>query len=132
MPAQQGQYNTANVGFPETSNHALPPEGSRALPVLLDFTAYNSYSIDFGHASQQARISFIQSVFIDLSGSDVGLTLLVYGTNQVIQAKARTQGYYQILVPNPPQFLATCTGGPANVPLFFCNMPIPGVTWASQ
>lgn len=131
MPAALGQYNSQNTSFTETSNHALPPEGARALPTLLDFTQFNSYNIDFGHSVQQARLSFIQSVFIDLSGSDVGLTLLVQGTNQVIQAKARTQGYYQVLCPNPPQFLATCVGGPV-VPVFFCNVPIPGVSWASQ
>lgn len=131
MAGTTGQFNSAGAGFPETFNHALPPEGSRAIPALLDFTTFDSYLVDFGHAVQQARISFIQSVFIDLSNSDVGLTLLMQGTNQIIQAKARTQGYYQVLAPNPPQFLASCVGGPL-VAVFFCNVPIPGTVWASQ
>lgn len=116
----------------EVHDLELPKEGSRGIPLLLDFTAYDSYTADLLRIVQQGFMSQVQAVFVDLSGSDVALTVTLNGTNQVIFCKPRTQGYYQVLCTNPPRLVFTCAGGPAGVKVFLLNSPIPGAVWATQ
>jgi hypothetical protein len=113
-------------------NQNEPKEGPRCIPLLLDFTTFDTFIADLKQFEAVTRISMIQTIFIDLRNSDAGMTVLARGTNQTISAKARTQGYYNILAPNPTELVLQMTNGPAGVPVFLINVPIAGAVWATQ
>jgi hypothetical protein len=116
----------------QITNQTEPKEGPRCVPLLLDFTAFDTFIADLKQFEAKTRISMIQTVFIDLSGSDAAMTVLARGTNQTITAKPRTQGYYNILASNPTELVLQMTNGPAGVRVFLINVPIAGAVWASQ
>lgn len=127
-------FNYNSLAFTQTNNHALPEEGPRAVPVPLDFSPGGSpdYRLDLQNFMAQAKITMIQSVFIDLKDSDQPLLITVNGSNQKLQAKGRTQGYYQLLAPNPLTLEFHMDNGTTSIVVHLINVPIPGVVWATQ
>jgi len=127
MPTPVG---TSNLQSSPVSNHLLPDEGPKAIPLLLDFTTILSYSINLLDLIQQGKISMLQTIFVDLSDpllSNVKVDM--GGAIQCLVAKAQTQGYYNALVQNPPilTFTAAGAGGIAKIALI--NVHIPGSVW---
>lgn len=121
--------NQTNLQILLTQNQLIPDEGPRSIPLPLDFTANGSYVLDLEPLQTQGFFSMVQTVFIDMSGSAVPLTLQITGGGgQTIVAKANTQGYYTILCPNPARMIFTCVGGPA-MTAYLCNFAIPGSVW---
>jgi hypothetical protein len=117
--------------FPMTSQE-VPDEGPKAIPLRLDFSGTTTeYDLDLTNQQQQGYISMIQTLYIDLSATGAAdLVVTMNGSNQVIQAKAGTQGYYSVMCPNPPKLKFTSTADSAVVPVFLINVPIAGVTWS--
>lgn len=125
QPTQVG-YQAAGI-----YNGPIPPEGPKCIPIQLDFSAQNSYLLDFTLIQQRGFISELQAVFIDNSLNASPVMLTVNGTNQVVQVGGGTQGIYPIFVPNPPKFTAFSNGG-VNVGMQFLNVPITCVNWNSN
>jgi hypothetical protein len=115
----------------QVPNQKLPAEGPRTIPLVLDFSAQTFYVIDLTNQQVQTRISMVQTVYIDLKDTDSPLLVQVGGTNQVIKAKGRTQGYYTVLAPAPTNFIISSQAG-ILIPVELCNAPIAGVVWATQ
>lgn len=125
--------NLKTAGFFQVNNQELPTgEGPRAIPLLLDFTSNNQYNIDLSQLEQQVKFSMLQTVWIDASGTDQPVTVKVRGTNQTVQIKGRTQGFYPVLVPNPSFLEVSCADGALRLPLTLINVPIMGVQWPTQ
>lgn len=122
-----GQFSDYKIG-----NQLAPKEGPKAIPVLLPFTnAVTLVPIDLTTQQYQARFSMCQTLYIDLSGTDSSLTVLVENINQTIIAKGRTQGYYPVLAPAPTK-LDFSSAAAQNVPVVLINVPIAGAVWPSQ
>jgi hypothetical protein len=125
--------SNALTGVP-INNQIIPDEGPKAVPLLLDFSgSVIEYDLSLLLQQQSVFISMVQTIYIDLSGASHDLSVTV-GTgvlSQVVKAKAGTQGYYQVLCPNPPQmkFVASALGDVVTV--FLVNVPIPGSVWTS-
>lgn len=110
----------------------IPKEGPKAIPLVLDFTASDSYLLDYGNQQRLNKITMVQTVFIDASLSDVPVSVSVQGLNQVITAKGRTQGYYPVCCPNPLKLVFTCITGPAGVIIILLNYPVSPCQWDTQ
>jgi hypothetical protein len=79
-----------------------------------------------------ARFSMLQTIFIDMDGQANPLTVTINGSGQRIIAKQNTQGYYNVLAPNPIKVrFQTSAGGVIALPVYLCNMAIPGSVWAT-
>lgn len=128
----QTYYDSAQLRILQTDNQDIPNDGPRTLPLTFDFTAYDSYVVDLGSLEQQGRISMVQTVFVDTSGTDKALTIKSRGSNQVLTVKGRTNGYYNILASSPTVLEFTCVGGPAALSCQLVNVPIAGAVWATQ
>ena len=129
-----GNFNANQLGNLQVGNQNIPSEGPRAIPLNLDFTnatGQPSYTVDLSVVQQQTRLSMVQTVFIDLSGTDSQLAIKVNGTNQIVIAKGRTQGYYSLLAPAPTKLEITSLAN-AIVPVALINVPIAGTIWATQ
>lgn len=115
------------------ANMVVPSGGPKCVPVLgLDFSNNASILLDGTQIVQQGKIEYIQGVYIDNSSNANPLSLTMSTTGQVITAKAHTQGYYSLMVPDPPQITAQTTQT-ANlvIPMFFYNVPIQPQVWST-
>lgn len=122
---------SSNLNYQNPHNQEVPDEGPKALPLLLDFSGtVTEYDLDLTNQQQQGYITMIQTIYIDLSRSGAAdLTITINGSQQVIKAKAGTQGYYSVLVPNPPKLTFASSASSAVVPVYLINVPVAGVVW---
>jgi len=118
-----------------TPNQAIPTEGPKAIPLLLDFSAaqVDGIEVDLTMFEQQARLSMVQTLYIDMADAANPLTVIIGDSGQKIVAKVGTQGYYSVLAPNPAKFRFLSTQGSTdNLPVYLINVPIPGMVWPTQ
>lgn len=109
----------------------MPQGGPKCIPVLLDFTVQDSYSIDLSNLGIRSFIDMVQTVFVDLSTSAIGMTVDCPTSRQTLKIKPGTQGYYPILCPNPIKLTFTCVGGPADAKVELLNFPVPPGQWSA-
>jgi hypothetical protein len=76
------------------------------------------------------QLDLCQTLYIDNSKGGAALDVTVPASGQVITAKAGTQGYYNIICPNPIGLIFDCAGG-ARITIFLINVAIPGATWSA-
>ena len=126
------QYNSQQVQFVPVPNQQIPDEGPKAIPLLLDFSTDPNGTIDIDGQmiGAQGRFAMVQTIFIDLNGAANPLTVTFNQSGQSITAKVNTQGYYNVLAPNPWKIrFQSLPGSTDNVGVYLINVPIPGVVW---
>lgn len=129
MPAVTLPFDNQHMQNVALDNQQIPSEGTKAIPALMDFTLSDQFVFDLQNIQARGFMSMVQTLFIDMSQSDVPMTLFFNSSGQTIVAKGRTQGYYCVLCPSPVKFTANCKGGPLGVVIFLINVPIPGIVW---
>lgn len=123
--------NSQQIQTVVLKNQYIPDEGPLAGALILDFTAADDYEVDLAAFMDQAKMSMVQTLFIDCADSNVNLTININGAGgQRIIAKAKTQGFYTALTSNPASFTFSCPGGPI-MKIFVINTPIPGTVWST-
>jgi hypothetical protein len=112
-------------------NQLIPTEGPVALALgPIDLTQNNGlYYIDLSQLMNQARISMIQTLFIDCSQSGVPVAVKDTVTGHELVANPHTQGFYTFLCQNPARLQINGPGGPSDFLIFACNVPIPTAVW---
>lgn len=105
-------------------NTRTPAGGPKVLPVRLDFTSSQAINVDLGQVNTLGKIGFVQSAYIDNSGNTASLTLVGSLLGQKIIVPAGAQMFTPLLLPNPPQMVASSTGN-VIVPMFLLNVPMP-------
>lgn len=123
--------NQLNLASIPVYNAQVPAEGPKAIPIVLDFTASTSYSIDGQILTTRDIISMVQSIFVDTTGATSNVIVSVRGSNQSIICKPNTQGYYPVVCPNPFGFTFTCANGPNNALVILLNIPVAPAQWAT-
>lgn len=111
------------------------PEEPNVIPVLFDFSTDAAQTItkDFVREQQDMRIPFIQMVYIDNSGDANPLTITFEGVAYSVTAKARTQGFYPLLIPEGPvRCTVTSTASAIKKLVVFMSMMVPPQVWATQ
>lgn len=118
-----GTFGIANV--------VVPAGGPKCVPTFVDFSNAASVLLDGQAIVSQGKIEYLQGVFIDNSANVNKLSLTMSTTNQTIIAPAKSQGYYTIMVPDPPQIVAATVQANIIIPLFFYNVPIQPAVWST-
>jgi hypothetical protein len=104
-------------------------ENPLTIPLLFDFTAAQSYSIDLEQLRQRGVLSSVQTVFLDNKGGDAPLILTASTTQQTVICPAQSQGYFAVLMAPPLRFTLSCTAGSSQTPVFLMNIEISGAVW---
>lgn len=129
--------STQNVAL---DNQQIPKEGGKALALpILDFSNADQFFMDAELLGQLGFMSMVQTMFVDMSTSDIPMQITFNGSQQVIVCKGRTQGYYNVMAPSPVKALFSCPGGPgldpttgrSGIRVWFLNVPIAGLVWPS-
>lgn len=129
MPAAAAVQSTQSV-----FNAMIPPEGPKALKVVLDFTggSFNGL-VDLTQQtgpSPSGKLSFVQGLYVDNGDSAVALQIFCQSTGQRITVQPGSQAYIPVLAGVPPIFTFN---GAANaspnclVTVFFLNVPLPAL-----
>lgn len=111
------------------ANVVVPAGGPKVVPVNVDFTGVAQVLLDGSALVQQGKIEYLQGVFIDNSTNINNLSLTMSTTGQVIICPKKSQGYFSIMVPDPPQIVANTPVGVV-IPMFFYNVPIQPAVWS--
>jgi hypothetical protein len=110
----------------------IPSQGPQVVPVPLDFSASDSYTLDYSSQQQRGRLQLCQTIFIDASQVDVSVSVTFDGSGQTISVPGRTQGYYSVCAANPLKISFSCPGGGAVVSVLLLNYPVAVAQWKSQ
>lgn len=106
----------------------VPPEGSRAVPLTLDFTNVVTYILDLQNFIARNLISMVQAVFVDNSNNASPLEITMQNSGQTIIIPSGSQAYMSVLCPNPAYFNFSTQGGViVNVTLL--NYPVTNCVW---
>lgn len=115
--------------FP-TKNIIIPKEGPKTIRADLDFSTESSISIEGLLATTTGTISYIQGMYVDNTDNDNILNIVCQVTQQEINVPANSQGYFNVLITNPPRFIASTTpAANLEVAIFFYNVPMPSTIW---
>jgi hypothetical protein len=118
----------ANFAYP-ISNVIVPQGGPKTVPAVLDFTNVATIDIDGQAIIDAHAIEFIQGVFIDNADNAVPFTLIA-NTQQRIVCAANSQGFFPLLVQNPPKLTANMAQAAGRkVAVQFYNVPIMTSVW---
>jgi hypothetical protein len=99
----------------------------------MDFSQAPEYDFNLQNLQATNQFDLCQTVFIDNSAGGAAVTLTFGVPNSpifTVVAKAGTQGYYQVIAPNPLVFQFKSSGG-APCTAYLINIAIPGVVWSA-
>jgi hypothetical protein len=107
------------------------PEGPKAIPVTLNFTAsVTSFTITGNTLLGKGTFSALKSCFIDNSQNQFPLTLQL-NSSVTMYAPALSQGFYK-LPSKAPFNITISTNGAATVQLLLLNESVQPAVWAPQ
>lgn len=123
MNINQQQLQVLNI-----FNQTVPDEGPKTVPLFLDFAANADYTLDMSLFQERDFMQLVQTIYVDCSKSASDITITIGQSNQIIIAKAGSQGYYPVLVPNFTRIDFASAGG-VMIPVYLINVPISGLVW---
>jgi hypothetical protein len=110
-------------------NSLTPPEGPKAVSLVLDFGAATSYLLDFTQAYEQTVMTVVQTLWVDNSNNSDEVKFSVAGSNQCIICPAYSQGSFPVISAIRAKITAV-TSTTALVKIVALNVPLPSATWA--
>jgi len=117
LPAQ------ALSALPLVRTLGMPDSGPRCIPIVLDFSAAPSYSLDYSNQANLGMFDAVQTVWVDNYGNAQVLAIYIPLSSQTLQIPAQTQGYFPVLCPNPIRMVFSSTGN-TRQQVILCNFPI--------
>lgn len=124
-------FTLGNFAYP-VANVIVPQGGPKAVPGSLDFSNTAEIDIDGQAIIDAHAIEFIQAVYIDNSKNAVPFSLTT-NAQQTITIAPNSQGFFPLLVQNPPKMTANCEQANGRIVLLnFVNVPVMACNWKSQ
>lgn len=115
----------------QSSQLAQPSSGSRAVTMLLDFTAGSNIVVDLTQEMEVGKLEFIQSVWIDNADNASVCDLIFNGAPipQRIRAQANTQGWYPVEMPVGAIRLTGASNSGSKINVIFANHAMPYIVY---
>lgn len=113
-------------------NDKIDPAGPIALPINFDFSTNGTYFVDGSQIGHLAFITFIQTLWVDMTAAVNPVTINMRGSSQQLVIPIGTQGYYPFLCIEPwgIDFTSTPSSG-SIVKVILFNNPIAPGNWPS-
>lgn len=139
-----GNIQNADLGLKLVSSGAAPTqpisvgyypeEGSRVVGAAYVWTTVTGYVEDLSQLVARGMETTIQTAYVDNSGSAQPVTILIYGTDQIIVAPANSQGCYPCFFTGIPGFQisvpAVASGGITKI--HFLNVGLTMGPWQAN
>lgn len=110
-------------------NQYIPDEGPIAVPLVLDFTVADSYTVNLQQFMATAKMSMVQAVFLDNRQGTTALSISSKETGQVLEIPAGAQAYLPILASNPATLVIAYAGADITLTVFLLNFPVAAEVW---
>jgi hypothetical protein len=110
---------------------AVPKEGPLAVPYTLDFTTQTQYLADLTAQQQQAKISMVQTIYVDNSLASVPLICVMSNSNQIIRVAPFSQAYIPVVLTNKLAIAFSSTSGLV-IPAMLMNIAMNAYQWQSN
>jgi|HubBroStandDraft_5_1064220.scaffolds.fasta_scaffold02065_4 hypothetical protein len=107
----------------------VPKEGSKAIPVIFDFTATNQYTLNLQNIQQRNFFTLLQAMWIDNSLNTAELSISFPNTQQTITIPPGAEGYVNVICMNPAQITFTSSGNVYGVEVHLLNYPVTNAVW---
>lgn len=101
----------------------MPAEGPKCVPVTLDFSAADTYNLDYSNMARRGFMQSLQTVWVDNSLNGDPVSIIIPASQQTVKIPANTQGYYCLICPNPIKISFTSAGA-AVVTVLLLNFPV--------
>lgn len=125
-------YDQRSIQFLPIRNQQVlqGKKGPMAARLVLDFSASPHYDLDMQNVQSTNQFDLCQTLWIDNADGGSNVTVTIAGSGQRIVAKAGSQGYYNVMCPNPIRMGFDGAGGnPVMVDLI--DVAIPGAVWSA-
>ena len=116
--------------FPIQNQQIVGKKGPLAARLVLDFSQQSQYNLDMQNAQSLNQFDLCQTIFVDNSAGGSAVMITIAGSSQVIVVKSGTQGYFNVICPNPINISFQSAGGQV-VTIFLIDVAIPGATWSA-
>lgn len=116
----------------EVFNGFAPKKGPRSMHITIDLSVFNPYQFDLSLVIQRDILEWVQAVYIDNSANPAPFSLKALISNQSITCPAFSQGYFPMVVPNAPGFIASSPASSLIIPVEFLNFPVPAAVWGAN
>lgn len=109
---------------------SLPCEGARVLAFIADFSLATEYDFDLSSQFNNGIFTTLQTAYIDNSLSGQPTSIFIPAVQQTLTCPPNSQGYFSLLMTNPPNFQFSSSGG-VNVGIQLMNFYIPPTVWSA-
>lgn len=116
--------------FPTNSQLMVGGKGPLAARLIMDFTQTSEYDLDMQNFQSLNQFDLCQTIFVDNANGGAPVSILIPSSGQLIVVKNGTQGYFNVICPNPIRMIFTCAGGQI-VTVFLINTAVPGASWSA-
>lgn len=125
---------TANLAnFFSVNNVVIPRDGPRCVSATLDFSSQNTIEIEGLLITTLGVMDYIQGMYIDNGDNPDPISFIAQQTRQRITCPPFSQGYYALLITNPPTITATTSAeADKKIKVHFYNVPIQSQTWSVE
>lgn len=108
-------------------NGLAPRELPKSVFCVVDCAADNEFGIDLALIEGEARIQFVQTIFIDNSSNNKQINIAIALSQVTLKCPANSQLWVPCPAPNQSRFILTCAAGNGKCNLTFFNVPMPAV-----
>lgn len=118
--------------IPSQNQLMVGKKGPLVAKLYLDFTQAQEYDLDMQHAQSVNQFDLCQSIYIDNADGGAAVTVIFdpSGVAFRVVAKSGTEGWYNVVCPNPIKARFLCAGG-SPVTILMTNVAIPGAIWSA-
>lgn len=118
------------IVFPVRNQQVAGSKGPLALILGMDFSLDTSFDINLQNVQALKQFDLCQAIYVDNSGNAPVFVTIGNPGSPIMKVTARpnTQGWYQVICPNPIVMQFTSSSGAA-VNVTLVNVAMPGVVW---
>lgn len=130
MSDASGQFSGLNPNAQIVFNQTMPvPNVVKSMPIPITLAAETFATLNLSVSQSRGVIDKVQSVYIDNSLGAGQLQVTCNQTGQSVNCPPYSQGFFPLVVPNPPAFTFTAIGGDVAGVIQLMNVPMPLATW---
>lgn len=115
----------------QASLGATPKEGPLAVPFNIDFTAQQQYVFDLTAIQQQAKLSMVQTIYVDNSLSSTPISLVMANSYQRITIPPFSQAYVPVVLTNKIAVTFQSASGLV-IPIIALNIAMNATVWSTS
>jgi len=124
-------YDQESIQWVKSQNQLMVgARGPLCARLFLNFALDTEFLLDMQHVQSVNQFDLCQSIYIDNADGGSAVVVTIPSSGMRIVAKSGSQGWYNVVCPNPIRITFDCAGG-SPVTVLLSNTAIPGAIWSA-